>query len=250
MNIKSEINIIQKQLLARLNVKTGSTMFTIIEAISRQAFAKASFVVSQKNSTLAEKAGVTASTISRNLKKIKDLCGDLLIIEQNRNCEERFASLVFTFIPQQCQTVMTNGEQTEPVNDINDCHEIAESTSSISSTNPLVLSKNNNKDLNTNNVKQDVQQEKIIFDTYLEFKTKGIDKKLFNKVLEQIKNKRGIKNFKAYLRGALSKVVRHIAFRKGELEFEDKHQQFFYDWLNDGGEAVSQSDNIPSWLNF
>ncbi len=48
MCIKSEINHIQKRLLERLNVKNRSTLFTIIEAISQQAYAKGSFVVSQK----------------------------------------------------------------------------------------------------------------------------------------------------------------------------------------------------------
>src|SRR6478735_12077188 len=101
MNVKSEINALQKHLLTRLNVKTGSTLYIIIQEISRQAYAKQSFVVSQKNSTLAEKCGVTASTISRNLKKIKDNCADLLTIEQNRNTCEKFAALIFTFIPQE-----------------------------------------------------------------------------------------------------------------------------------------------------
>ena len=55
MNIKSEINIIQKQLLDRLNVRKGSTLFTIIQEISRQAFAKASFIVSHKKILLLQK---------------------------------------------------------------------------------------------------------------------------------------------------------------------------------------------------
>lgn len=71
MNIRSEINYLQKQILERLNVRQGSTLYTIIEAISRQAFVKKSFTVSQKNSTLATKCHVTASTISRKLKKDK-----------------------------------------------------------------------------------------------------------------------------------------------------------------------------------
>ena len=139
MCIKNEINHIQKRLLERLNVKTD-TLFTIIEAISQQAYAKGSFVVSQKNSTLAIKCDVTASTISRNLKKIKDKCADLIQIEQNRNVTEQFASLVFTLIPQansdklseindECQTVVTNGEQTEECNDDAVYHDIAESPS-------------------------------------------------------------------------------------------------------------------------
>lgn len=48
MDIKNEINHIQKRLLERLNVKNRSTLFTIIEAISQQAYAKGSFVVSQR----------------------------------------------------------------------------------------------------------------------------------------------------------------------------------------------------------
>lgn len=145
MCIKNEINHIQKRLLERLNVKNGSTLFTIIEAISQQAYAKGSFVVSQKNSTLAIKCDVTASTISRNLKKIKDKCADLIQIEQNRNVSEQFASLVFTLIPQancdkmsqindECQTVMTNGEQTEEINGDAEFHDIAESPSRSFST--------------------------------------------------------------------------------------------------------------------
>ena len=156
MNIKGEINIIQKQLLDRLNVRKGSTLFTIIQEISRQAFAKASFIVSQKNSTLAKKCGVTASTISRNLKKLKEKCADLITIEQNRNTEEKFAALVFTFVPQvtceenshaksEMSNDLSNGQQTEPVKDFNEPLEEAQNTSSLT-TNPLVLNKKHNKD--------------------------------------------------------------------------------------------------------
>jgi hypothetical protein len=90
-NFKGEINKLQKIMLDRLNTRRGTTLFKIIEAISQQAFAKNSLKVSQKNSTLAKKAGVTASTISGNLKKIKEKCADIMEITQNRNCEERFA---------------------------------------------------------------------------------------------------------------------------------------------------------------
>jgi hypothetical protein len=69
---------------------------------------------------------VTASTISRNLKKIKDKCIDLLTIEQNRNVEEKFAALVFSFIPQEVSNGMTNRGQSSFVNTDNDCEQIAE----------------------------------------------------------------------------------------------------------------------------
>lgn len=228
MNIKSEINTLQKRLLTRLKVKTGSTLYIIIQEISRQAYAKQSFVVSQKNSTLAEKCGVTASTISRNLKKIKDKCADLLTIEQNRNAGEQFAALIFKFISQECQTEMTNGEQTEQVNSNTEPVEVAEIPSSSFSTNPLVQSIKSNKDLNTNIVnKEKVNKEKIIDSAYKKFK-RYIDKDLFNRVLSEIKNKKGIRNFKAYLEGALSKVANHIQCNNGTKIFKHHGLNDFY----------------------
>ncbi|WP_338705234.1 hypothetical protein [Priestia aryabhattai] len=240
MNIKSEINALQKRLLARLNVKTGSTLYVIIQEISRQAYAKQSFVVSQKNSTLAEKCGVTASTISRNLKKIKEKCADLLTIEQNRNTGEQFAALIFTFISQetectintsgqQHQTETSNGEQTEQVNSDAEPVEVEESTSSFSSTYPLVQSFKSNKVFNTNIVnKKNVNREKIINDAYKKFKQQGIGKRLFKRVLLEIQNKQGIRNFKAYLEGALSRVANHLQCNNGTKVFEHHGLNDFY----------------------
>ncbi|MCU5108360.1 hypothetical protein OCA21_21375 [Bacillus cereus] len=247
MCIKSEINFIQKRLLERLNVKTRSTLFTIIEAISQQAYVKCSFVVSQKNSTLATKCNVTASTISRNLKKIKEQCSDLIQITQNRNVSEQFASLVFTFIPQdtceensqlknECKTDMSNGEQTEQINDNNIADDTAESTSRSFSTNPLVSSSTHNKGLNNSIVnKENVEQSDIIHDEYVFARKNGINKKLFFKVVNGIKNKRGINNLRAYIRGAINNVINHISFRNGTRKYENPMSQLFYDWLNDGG---------------
>ncbi|MED3986318.1 hypothetical protein P4646_20005 [Peribacillus simplex] len=240
MNCKSDINIIQKRLLDRLNVKIGSTMFTIIEAITRQAYAKDSFVVSQKNSTLAKKCKVTASTISRNLRKLKDKCADLITIEQNRNVEEKFASLVFTFIIEKGQTEMSNGGQTEPLNDTNVCHNEAEITSSLFSTNSLAYISNPNKDLIHNIVKQeDVSQDKIIYDTYLKFSKQGITKSLFNKVLSQVQKNKGIRSFGKYLTGALKKVVGYKE-ANNNMEFVDEAKikvdinkiPYYYDWID------------------
>ncbi|MED1565330.1 hypothetical protein [Bacillus paramycoides] len=247
MCIKSEINCIQKRLLERLRVKNGSTLFTIIEAISQQAYAKASFVVSQKNSTLATKCDVTASTISRNLKKIKDKCADLIQIEQNRSVSEQFASLVFTFIPQvtleensqlknECQTGMSNGEQTEQVNDTNVADDVAESTSRHFSTTPLVYSSTHNKGLNNSIVnKESVEQNDIIHEEYIFARKNGISKKLFFKVINEIRNKNGINNLRSYIRGAIKNVINHISFRNGTHTYDNPMNQFFYDWLNDTG---------------
>ncbi|MGZ0875141.1 hypothetical protein ACWZQY_004185 [Priestia megaterium] len=232
MNIKSEINALQKRLLARLNVKTGSTLYIIIQEVSRQAYAKQSFVVSQKNSTLAEKCGVTASTISRNLKKIKEKCADLLTIAQNRNTGEQFAALIFTFISQEGQTEMSNGEQTEQVNDDAEPVEVAKNTSNLFSTYLLVQSFKSNKDLNTSIVNnKKVNREKIIYDAYKKFKQQGIGKKLFKRVLSEVENKKGIYNFRAYLEGALSKVVNHIQCNNGTKVIGNRGLSDFYRML-------------------
>lgn len=246
MNFKSEINHLQKQLLTRLNVNKGSTMFTIIEAITRQAYAKSSFEVSQKNATLAHKCKVTASTISRNLKKLKEKCADLITIEQNRNCEEKFAALVFTF---QCQTETSNGEQTEPNDITNEPNELAEVPSNLSfKTYDLVNFKNTNKDLETNiYVKQNVDKSDKIYDLYIEFKKKGVNKSTFFKILEQVKKKKHVKNLIGYFRGALKNVVNYISDNSRVDEYEDfynieqeENQTVYsnrmniikYDWLN------------------
>lgn len=232
MNVKSEINALQKRLLARLNVKIGSTLYIIIQEVSRQAYAKQSFVVSQKNSTLAEKCGVTASTISRNLKKIKEKCGDILTIEQNRNIGEQFAALVFTFISQECQTETSNGVQTEQVNGDAEPVEVAECSSSSFSTHSLVHVSKSNKDLNTNIVnKEKVNKEKIINDAYIEFKKQGVNKTLFQKVLTEVKNTKGIFNLKAYLHKVLNNVVNHMNLKRGTKVFKNDKLSSFYDIL-------------------
>ncbi|WP_337133860.1 hypothetical protein [Priestia megaterium] len=225
MNVKSEINALQKRLLARLSVKTGSTLYIIIQEVSRQAYAKQSFVVSQKNSTLAEKCGVTASTISRNLKKIKENCADLLKIEQNRNIGEQFAALIFTFISQEHQTEMTNGEQTERVNSDAEPVEVAENTSNSFSKTNYNFYQNYNKNTNVNSKK--VQQEEIIHNAYIKFK-QHINKTLFFKILTEVKNKKGIRNFKKYFEGALSKVKNHIQCSNGTKVFEHHGLNDFY----------------------
>ncbi|MDR4144904.1 hypothetical protein [Bacillus paranthracis] len=245
MDIKNEINHIQKRLLERLNVKNRSTLFTIIEAISQQAYAKGSFVVSQKNSTLAIKCDVTASTISRNLKKIKDKCADLIQIEQNRNVSEQFASLVFTLIPQskceenshlknECQSVVSNGEQTEQCNDDTVCHDIVESPSSCFSTHSVVYSSTHNNNLNTSIVnKEDVIQNDIIHEEYVHARKNGISRKMFSKVIDEIKNKNNISNLQKYIRGTINNIINHISFRNGTKAYDNPMNQIFYQWLQE-----------------
>ncbi|MEH7613056.1 hypothetical protein [Gottfriedia acidiceleris] len=61
-----------------------------------------------------------------------------------------------------------------------------------------------------NNVVNNVEQSEIINDVYLNFRSKGINKQTFKKVLNEIELKKGIKNFRAYLEGALSNVVEYV----------------------------------------
>ena len=152
-----------------------------------------------KNSTLAVKCDVTASTISRNLKKIKDKCADLIQIEQNRNVSEQFASLVFTLIPQanckenlqlndECQTDMSNGEQTEEVNDDTVCHGIAELPSRSFSNHSEVYISNQNKVINTSTVnKEGVIQNNIIHEEYVFARENGISKRCSSRSLMKSK---------------------------------------------------------------
>lgn len=76
----------------------------------------------------------------------------------------------------------------------------------------------------------DVQQEKIINDSYKKFK-QHIDKDLFKRVLVEVKNKKGVRNFKAYLEGALSKVANHLQCNNGTLVIEHQGLNDFYSVL-------------------
>lgn len=74
----------------------------------------------------------------------------------------------------------------------------------------------------------DVQQEKIINDAYIEFKKQGVDKDLFNRVLSEMKNKAGIRDFKAYLHKTLTNVVNHMNLKRGTKVIEHRGLSDFY----------------------
>ncbi|MBG9471354.1 hypothetical protein [Priestia megaterium] len=75
--------------------------------------------------------------------------------------------------------------------------------------------------------KKDVKHEEIIHNAYIKFK-KHINKNLFFKVLTEIKNKKGISNFKAYLEATLSKVTNHIQCNNGSKVFKHRGLSDFY----------------------
>ncbi|WP_374148402.1 hypothetical protein [Priestia megaterium] len=82
--------------------------------------------------------------------------------------------------------------------------------------------------VNTDNV----QQEKIINDAYKKFKQQGVNKGVFNRVLSEMKNKAGIRNFKAYLHKALTNVVHHMNLKRGTKVFKNDNLSSFYEILN------------------
>ncbi|MGG0287204.1 hypothetical protein ABEY41_19195 [Peribacillus butanolivorans] len=90
-----------------------------------------------------------------------------------------------------------------------------------------------------NTVKQEVDQDQIIYDTYIEFKEQGIDKSLFTKVLSQVKKNKEIRNFGKYLTGALKKVVGYKEVHV-LVDFHDEEPSpkvdtnkipYYYDWI-------------------
>ncbi|MGR5963434.1 hypothetical protein ACT7DB_00510 [Bacillus cereus] len=58
---------------------------------------------------------------------------------------------------------------------------------------------------------------------------------MFLNVIDEMKNKKGISNIGAYIRGAINNIINHISFRNGTRTYENPMSQFFYDWLNDNG---------------
>ncbi|PGC57699.1 hypothetical protein [Bacillus wiedmannii] len=73
----------------------------------------------------------------------------------------------------------------------------------------------------------------VIHDEYVFARKNGINKKLFFKVVDEIKNKRGINNIGAYIRGAINNIINHISFSDGTRTYENPMNQFFYEWLNE-----------------
>ncbi|RGO19722.1 hypothetical protein DXB28_01240 [Bacillus cereus] len=84
------------------------------------------------------------------------------------------------------------------------------------------------KTLNNTIVNNDVMHNEYVF-----ARKNGISKNLFFKVVNGIKNKRGINSLRAYIRGAINNVIHHISFRKGEKTYNNPMNQIFYKWLHE-----------------
>ncbi|MCC2536576.1 hypothetical protein [Bacillus paranthracis] len=92
------------------------------------------------------------------------------------------------------------------------------------------------KTLNNTNVNNEVVQNEIIHEEYAFARENGISKKLYFKLIDEIKNKTAIKNLSAYIRGAINNITNHISFRNGTRVYDNPHSQLFYDWLNNNSE--------------
>ncbi|PFT58075.1 hypothetical protein [Priestia megaterium] len=79
--------------------------------------------------------------------------------------------------------------------------------------------------------KENVQQEQTIYEAYLEFKKQGINRELFDRVINDIKSKANIKNFKAYLYSALRNVVHHKSLKNGTTVFRNQQLSNFFEIL-------------------
>ncbi|MGR9593656.1 hypothetical protein [Bacillus thuringiensis] len=94
---------------------------------------------------------------------------------------------------------------------------------------------NKQKTLNNTNVNNNVIQNDVIHNEYVFARKNGISKKLFFKMVDEVKSKSGISNIGAYIRGAINNIINHISFRNGTKTYENPMSQLFYNWLNDDG---------------
>ncbi|SDZ85730.1 hypothetical protein [Bacillus nitratireducens] len=89
------------------------------------------------------------------------------------------------------------------------------------------------KTLNNNNVNNTVIQNDVIHDEYVYARKNGISRKMFSKVIDEIKNKNNISNLQKYIRGTINNIINHISFRDGTKTYENPMSQIFYEWMHE-----------------
>ncbi|CAK8580898.1 hypothetical protein [Priestia megaterium] len=161
------------------------------------------------------KMKISLSSVRRFFTLMSKL--DLVSVHKAKRKNEQQSANIY-IIEQQCE------EPTQTENKEHPVEQAPEHQNSVSKE----TQKDKHKPLSKECVnKENVQQEKIIHNAYIKFK-KHINKTLFCKILTEIKNKKGIKNFKAYLEGALSKVENHIQCNNGTKVIEHRGLSDFY----------------------
>ncbi|WP_427075715.1 hypothetical protein [Priestia megaterium] len=163
---------------------------------------------------------ISLSSVRRFFALMRKL-GLVSIHAAKRKNEQQSANIII--IEQQCE------EPKQIENEEHPTEQAPEHQNSVSKETQNVKHKPLIKEYVNND---NVQQEKIINDAYIEFKKQGVDKDLFNRVLSEMKNKAGIRNFKAYLHKTLTNVVNHMNLKRGTKVFKNDNLSSFYEILN------------------
>jgi len=165
------------------------------------------------------KMKISLSSVRRFFSLMSKL-GLVSVHKAKRKNEQQSANIYI--VEQQCE------ESTQTKNEEHPTENPSEHQNSISKE----IQNDKQKTLNKEYVnKKDVDKEKIIYDTYLEFKQKGINCELFYRVLSEVQQQSNIKNFKAYLIGALQNVLHHKQLKNGTKVFDNPLLNKFHDFL-------------------
>ncbi len=166
------------------------------------------------------KIEISLSTVRRFFVLMEKL-GLLSINEAKRKNEQQSANIYI---------IEAISEESQEVSENEHPRELPSEHQNVS----LQETNDKQKTLNNSVVKQDVSQLELINSIYLNFRSKGINKQTFKKVLTEIEMKKGIKNFKAYLEGALNRVVEYVNNRIEDNEIGSGAMAtgiFAYNWL-------------------
>lgn len=165
------------------------------------------------------KMKISLSSVRRFFALMKKL-GLVSIHAAKRKNEQQSANIII--IEQQCE------EPTQVENEEHPIEQAPEHQNSISKE----IQDGEQKTLSEDVVnKEQVHNEQTIYEAYLEFKKQGINRKLFDRVINDIKSKANIKNFKAYLYSALRNVVHHKSLKNGTKVFKNKKLSDFHEIL-------------------
>ncbi|MFA2606468.1 hypothetical protein ABR763_27415 [Bacillus cereus] len=160
---------------------------------------------------------ISLSTVRRFFALMEKI--DLISIHEAKRKNEQQSANVYV-IEQQCEEL----QHEQPVEHPSEHQNIISKE----------IKNDKQKTLNNTNVnKEDVIQNDIIHDEYVHARKNGISKKMFFKVIDEIKNKNNIRNLKSYIRGTINNIINHIAFRDGTKTYDNPMNQIFYQWLQE-----------------
>ncbi|HFK1735250.1 TPA: hypothetical protein ACGXP5_004865 [Bacillus pacificus] len=158
------------------------------------------------------KMKISLSTVRRFFALMEKI-GLLSINEAKRKNEQQSANVYI--VEQQCEELQDEQAHEHPCEHQN------------------IISKEikNDKQKTLNNT--DVNKENIIHELYVKFIQKGLNKQTIMKVINEIKNKRGISDLKSYIDTALNNVLHRVQVKNGTKVFVSERMQMFYNFMND-----------------